>query len=293
MVKLGTFELHELTDGEFSLDGGAMFGVVPKALWHKTNPADPDNRITLALRPLLINTKNELVLIDTGIGDKCGETFREIYKIDRAATIDGSLKNLGIVPADIDVVILTHLHFDHTGGSTVKTGPGEYLPHFPKARTFIQKLEWDAAHHPDPRSRASYLPENYDPLDRPAMLNLIQGTVSAVDGVRPILTGGHTVGHQAVMIESGGETAIYWGDLIPTASHIRIPYIMGYDLFPLVTMTRKEELLALALKDRWLCVFEHDPNFGMGYLAADAKGRIGCQPIDFQPAGAQAIRGKE
>jgi glyoxylase-like metal-dependent hydrolase (beta-lactamase superfamily II) len=279
VVKIGNFELHELSDGEFSLDGGAMFGVVPKLLWQKTNPADLENRITLALRPLLVNTKNELVLVDTGIGDKCGDSFREIYKINHSSTLDDSLKKIGITPPDIDIVIITHLHFDHTGGSTTNSGNGDFIPHFPKARHFIQKLEWDVANNPDPRSRASYLKENFQPLDTGQKLNLVNGNALVVDGIRSTLTGGHTQGHQVVFVESKGETAIYWGDLIPTANHLRIPYVMGYDLFPLITMKRKEELLAEASKNHWLSIFEHDPNFGMGYLSADAKGRITCQPI--------------
>lgn len=256
-----------------------MFGVVPKLLWQKTNPADNENRITLGLRPLLINTKNELVLIDTGIGDKCTDSFKEIYKINHQSTLDDSLKKIGVAPADIDLVIITHLHFDHTGGSTIKKHEGDCIPHFPRAQHYIQKLEWEVATNPDPRSRASYLLENFQPLDTDEKLNLINGSVQIVDGVRALLTGGHTHGHQVVLVESDGEAAIYWGDLIPTASHLRIPYVMGYDLFPLVTMKRKEELTAEALQNHWLCVFEHDPNFAMGYLAQDKKGRLQCEPI--------------
>lgn len=269
-MKFSKFEIYSLLDGYFALDGGAMFGIIPKVFWQKTNPADERNRITLALRTLLVKTPDCLVLIDTGIGDKYNEKFSDIYKIDKASGMEKSLAELKISPDDIDVVINTHLHFDHAGGNT-KKGEKGIVPQFPRAKYVIQEKEWLVANNPDCRSQASYLEENFLPLKESGNLYLISGDYQVTDGIEVILTGGHTDGHQIVLITTKEKKIAYWGDLIPTVSHLNIPYIMGYDLFPLVTMKKKEELLTRAKEERWLMVFEHDPKIGIAQFTEEGK----------------------
>ncbi|MEO0092726.1 MAG: MBL fold metallo-hydrolase [candidate division WOR-3 bacterium] len=278
-MRFGKFEINPVYDGFFALDGGAMFGVVPKVFWEKTNPADERNRIQLALRTLLVKTENELVLIDTGIGDKFQEKFRDIYKVDKRFNIDESLKKIGIEPETIKIVINTHLHFDHCGGNTRFNDRGEVVPRFPTAIYYIQEAEWRYANNPDVRSKASYLKENFVPLEKFGNLRLIEGDKEIVKGIEVIKTAGHTPGHQIVLIKSETKTAVYWGDLIPTASHLNLPYVMGYDLFPLTTINWKEKLLWQALKEEWLMIFEHDPQISFGYLRQE-QGRFKCQPVE-------------
>ncbi len=264
-MKLGKFEIYPILDGYFGLDGGAMFGIIPKVFWEKTNPADERNRIKLALRTLLVKTPNELILIDTGIGTKFNEKYVDIYKIEnQELNIEKQLKELKIGLEDIEIVINTHLHFDHCGGNTkaitYENEVIEFIPTFQKATYFVQKEEFDYGLSPDIRSKNSYLKENFLPIKNKFKF---PDDEKITDGIYLIKTGGHTVGHQIVLIQSEGETCCYLGDLIPTLSHLKIPYIMGYDLFPLETMKVKEELLKKAKKEKWCLVFEHDPNVGM------------------------------
>jgi len=264
-LKLCNFEIFLISDGKFWLDGGAMFGVVPKVLWEKTNPADQHNRIEMAFNCCLVKTQNKNILIDTGVGDKLDEKFAEIYRIEKSRNISDSLNAIGLSEADIDIVINTHLHFDHCGGNT-KVESGEFVPRFKKAKYYIQRQEWEDATHPNERTKASYLKENFVPIKENGQLELIDGDKEIVPGVKTIVTGGHTLGHQSVLIESEGKTAFYLGDLIPTTSHIKIPYVMGYDLYPLDTIKKKKELLKKAVAEHWLLIFEHDSKVFAGYL---------------------------
>jgi glyoxylase-like metal-dependent hydrolase (beta-lactamase superfamily II) len=265
-VNLGDFRLHGISDGFFGLDGGAMFGVVPKPLWERTNPPDGRNRIRLALRPLLVVAGDNRILIDTGIGDKWNAEKTDIYRIEHTDTIESSLARTGFKPEDITKVVLTHLHFDHAGAATKLDSTGKPLPRFPNARYYVQQKEWEIALNPNRRSRAAYLSENFLPLQETGQLELIDGNSELVLGLELVLTGGHTPGHQIVMIRSRGETAIYWGDLIPTRSHIATPYIMGYDLLPLETMEQKEKLVTEAIAGKWLSFLEHDPEYACGVI---------------------------
>ncbi len=282
-MKFGNFELLLLSDGTFWLDGGAMFGVVPKVLWNKLNPADEQNRIELGLNCLLIQARGKNILIDTGIGDKFDEKFRNIYSVDKSRNLIGSLKEIDLNPEDIDIVINTHLHFDHCGGNTrpalLQKCKDKLVPSFPNARYFIQKGEWEDAMNPNERTCASYLKENLIPVKEAGLLELINGDTEILPGIKTIITNGHTKNHQSVLIESCEKKAIYLGDLIPTTSHIKIPYVMGYDLYPLEIIEKKKEVLSKALKEHWLLIFEHDPRIGMGYL--EKKG----DKITFQSAG--------
>jgi glyoxylase-like metal-dependent hydrolase (beta-lactamase superfamily II) len=269
-VNQGDFRLHSLSDGFFGLDGGAMFGVVPKPLWERTNPPDERNRIRLALRPLLVSSGKERVLVDTGIGDKWDSKNTDMYRIEHTDTVESSLARVGFKPDDITKVVLTHLHFDHAGAATKLDSTGKPVPRFPNARYYVQQKEWDIALNPNRRSRAAYLPENFLPLQEAGQLEIINGDSRLELALGPtlelVLTGGHTPGHQVVLIHSDGETAIYWGDLIPTRSHIATPYIMGYDLLPLETMEQKEKLVHQAIPGKWLSFLEHDPDFASGII---------------------------
>ncbi len=276
-MKIGKFETYVLSDGFFGLDGGAMFGVVPKPLWEKTNPPDDRNRIRLALRPLLVVTPSERVLIDTGVGDKYDAKFAELYRIEKPDSLISSLAQVGFNPEDITTVILTHLHFDHCGGSTIFK-ESKPVPTFPNARYIIQESEWNEALNPNRRSRASYLPENFLPIQESGQLTLVNGSQEILPGIELIHTNGHTKGMQIVRLVSEGQTAVFWSDMIPTRGHLPVPYIMGYDLYPLESMARKEQLLNQAAKEGWVSFLEHDPEFTVGRIVQRNE-RFEFEPI--------------
>jgi len=265
-MKLGQFEIYPLTDGVLHLDGGAMFGIVPKTIWEKHHPADTRNRIRLELGVLLIKAYGHNILVDTGIGNKGDKKFNDIYGVERRPLIEHSLSGCGVSAADIGLVINTHFHFDHAGGNTRKDASGRIHPTFPNASYFIQKGEWEEAQSPNERTKGSYLLENYEVLPETGCLELLEGNSEILKGISVMRTPGHTQHHQAVFIESAGEKAVFLGDLIPTATHIPLPYIMGYDLFPLITLETKRKLLEQAFEEHWLLIFQHDPKVRMGYL---------------------------
>ncbi len=277
-MQLAKFTLENITDGRFWLDGGAMFGAVPKILWNKLNPADEMNRIELALNCLLIQTPRKNILIDTGLGEKIDEKFKEMYRLERTATLLESLGTVCLKPEDIDFVINTHLHFDHCGGNTIKKDD-KLVPTFPKAKYVVQRNEWYEATHPNERTKASYLKENFLPIEQAGQLMLVDGDKEITPGIKVINTNGHTQGHQSVLIESEGKKAIYFGDLIPTASHIRLPYLMGYDLYPLELLETKKKILTQAIKENWLLIFEHDPKIIFAYLTKE-NGRTILKPCE-------------
>lgn len=284
-MTLGNLYLHSLSDGFFGLDGGAMFGVVPRPLWQKTNPPDDRNRIRLALRPLLVVTPSERILIDSGIGDKYDAEFADVYRIEKTDTIEGSLARAGFRPEDVTKVVLTHLHFDHAGGATRFDSHGRPVPRFAKARYYVQRREWDLAVNPNRRSRASYLKENFLPLEEAGQLELVDGDTELVPGVKLIRTGGHTPGHQVVQVQSAGETAFYWADMIPTRAHIAVPYVMGYDLYPVETMELKEKLVQQAAQEGWVSFLEHDPDHAAGRIIARGdKWMLEPVPVEEPPA---------
>ncbi|MBI3272601.1 MAG: MBL fold metallo-hydrolase [Planctomycetes bacterium] len=270
-MNFGDFHLASLSDGVFRLDGGAMFGIVPKPLWKKRAPPDRLNRITLGLRPLLIRTGTKNILVDTGIGAKDDLKFRRMFAVRQQEHLTASLAAEGLAPQDVDLVILTHLHFDHTGGSTLPGPDGSAIPAFPRARYVVQRGEWEDALHPTERSRASYLPPNFLPLQERGLVDFVEGDVEVAPGVRVLVTGGHTRHHQAVLVESAGRKAIYFGDLIPTTAHVDLPYIMGYDLDPLQTLLKKKELVPRAAQEGWLCFFEHDAARPAGFIRYEGK----------------------
>jgi glyoxylase-like metal-dependent hydrolase (beta-lactamase superfamily II) len=271
-MKLGAFDIYPVSDGRFRLDGGAMFGVVPKVLWEKCCPSDEFNRIPLSLTALLIRANGKNILVDTGLGPKEDGRFQRMFAVERTPTILGSLKRLDLGPDDIDLVINTHLHFDHAGGNTMREN-GNIRPVFSKARYVIQRGEFEDAFRANERTIASYRPDNFIPIDHIKQWEFLHGDTEIVPGVTAVVTAGHTRYHQSVKIESEGQVAFFLGDLIPTVSHLPLPYIMGYDLFPIQTLETKRWVLDRAFEERWLLLFEHDPAVQAGYVRKDQDGK--------------------
>ena len=277
-MKLGSFELTALSDGTFALDGGQMFGVVPKPLWEKKLPADARNRVRLALTCLLVRAGKHNVLIETGIGNKYNDKFLDIYGVEKPTTLPVDLKKTGLRPEDMDIVINTHLHFDHCGWNTRREG-GKLIPTFPCARYVIQAGEWEHALHPTERDRASYLPESFRPAE--AQTEFLEGNQEIIPGVRVEIFPGHTRDLQCVWIESEGQQACFVSDLIPTRAHLPYPWITSFDLYPLETLANKERLLPQLVAQETLVVFPHDPEVPWAKLA-EQDGRIVAQPVDSQ-----------
>lgn len=264
-LTLGDISVRILSDGTFALDGGALFGIVPRTLWERTNPPDDRNRITLGLNVTLVETAGPRILVDTGIGDKWNAKERERYRIDRSQTLLSSLAELGLRPEDIDIVVNTHLHFDHCGGNTRFDGD-KVVPTFPKARYVVQMGEWEDATHPHERNRASYVESNFLPIAEAQQLRPVQGTVEIAPGVKVVPVGGHTPFHQMIVVEGGGTTVVVPSDVLPTASHIPLAYVTGFDLFPLGSLAAKKKLLAEAVAGGHWIVFYHDPKIPLGQV---------------------------
>jgi glyoxylase-like metal-dependent hydrolase (beta-lactamase superfamily II) len=269
--------VHAIQAGGQQLDGGAMFGVVPKTLWSRRIQADEKNRIPLGMRCLLIEHDDGLILLDTGAGNKESPKFHDIYAIEnrgstgRTALEDG-IRSAGFTPDDVTLVINTHLHFDHAGGNTWRTPTGEVLASFPKARYVVQAGERAYAETPNERTTASYFPPNWGAILAADRFDFVRGAQEIVPGISVRPTPGHTPYHQSVLVRSAGETLCFLGDVVPTSHHLPLPWIMGYDVEPLVTLESKRALLADALREEWLVVFEHDAEVGFGRVAHDGKG---------------------
>jgi glyoxylase-like metal-dependent hydrolase (beta-lactamase superfamily II) len=276
--QLGGLRCHALEAGRQRLDGGAMFGVVPKPLWEKRIAPDDRNRIPLAMRCLLVEHPDGLVLVDTGLGNKEDAKFHDIYGIANAGRqgptqLEDAILEAGHRPADVAFVINTHLHFDHAGGNTVRPSgmPEEDLPTlaFPHATYVVQRGELEFARHTNERTRASYLPANFEPVDRAGKWRLFDGEGEILPGISARLTPGHVPWHQSILVESGGEALLYLADVMPTSAHLPMPWIMGYDLEPMRTLESKRALLQDAAERDWWLFFEHDPSVVMGRLERD------------------------
>jgi glyoxylase-like metal-dependent hydrolase (beta-lactamase superfamily II) len=263
---LGELELISVLDAYFHLDGGAMFGVVAKPLWERRMPADARNRITLAMRPLVVRGHGRTMVIDAGIGDKMDPKNTDIYGILRERTLEASLSGCGIGIEEVDVVLASHLHFDHAGGFTKHCGDGRLCPRFPRAEYVIRRGEWDDATHPHERNRASYLAENYVPLQEAGVVRFMEGDGDVMPGVRAVRTGGHTRHHTIIYLESRGRTAVFTADLIPTIAHVDVPWIMAYDLYPMDTLEFKRRFVREAIDREYLVLFEHDPKVAAGVI---------------------------
>ena len=262
---VGDLELISLCDGFLQLDGGAMFGVVPKPLWARQTAADEKNRILLAMRPLVVRGVRTM-LIDAGLGDKNDRKFQEIYGVDRSRNLDHTLAEAGLKREDIDIVLATHLHFDHAGGFTTRDASGRVRPAFPRAQYVVRRGEWDDARHANERNRASYITDDFVPLADAGVLQLVNDDQTIMPGVKVRRTGGHTMHHQMAIIESGGQTAVFVADLLPTTAHLPEPWIMGYDLYPMDTLASKKMFYKEAMEKNALVFFEHDPVVAAGYI---------------------------
>ena len=272
---VGSIRLHAIEAGVLQLDGGAMFGVVPKPLWERRIPADTRNRIPLAMRCLLIEAPQALVLVDTGLGNKENEKFCDIYGLSNRGSptrLEDGIRHAGFQPSDVDIVLNTHLHFDHAGGNTFADETGEVRVSFPKARHVVQRRELDFARSRNERIRASYLAHNFEPIVQAGLWDFVDGVAQVTKGVRVLPTPGHIPFHQSVTIESEGQVACFLADVCPTSAHLPLAWIMGYDLEPLVTLESKRGLWKRALEEDWLLVFEHDPRTPWGRLDPSAEG---------------------
>ncbi|MCH8304797.1 MBL fold metallo-hydrolase [Candidatus Marinimicrobia bacterium MT.SAG.2] len=272
-MQLGRYTVSAIECGELSLDGGAMFGVVPKTLWQKTNPADEQNRIKMAMRAMLIQGDGKNIIVDCGAGNKLSEKLKGIYDLDFSEySLESSVSRSGLKFEDITDVVLTHLHFDHTGGATVTDDNGGVKATFPNATYYIHQVQWDTAFNPSLRDKASYFKENYEILMKDDRLNLLEGEGELFPEIETIVVNGHTPGMILLKIKSGERTMLYSADLFPTSSHVPIPYIMAYDLEPLESMKEKERVLEQAVKEDWILFYEHDPYKVATGVTCDEKG---------------------
>ncbi len=277
-IPFGPFELTPVIDGFFALDGGAMFGVVPKPLWEKVAPPDARNRIRMAMRAWLVRGGGRTVLIDAGCGDKLDRKAAEIYRLEREYNLEHALADAEETPAAIDLVVASHLHFDHAGGFTARGADGAAVPRFPNARYSIRRGEWDDAIKPHERNRASYFAENYVPLADAGVVDFVQEDSAVAPHISVRRTGGHTMHHQMVIIEAGGQAAVFVADLLPTAAHLPLPYIMGYDLYPMDTLAFKRAFLREAVEREYLILFEHDPEIAAGYIR-ERSGKLSIERV--------------
>jgi glyoxylase-like metal-dependent hydrolase (beta-lactamase superfamily II) len=273
-MQIGNYSISLIETGDFRLDGGSMFGIVPKVLWSRTNPADELNRIAMTMHSLLIEGNGRKILVDVGVGHKEKDSFHEVYAIDFTNyTLEASLAARGIKPEEITDVILTHLHFDHCGGAT-KLENSHAVPVFTNARHYIQRRHWEHALKHTERDRASFLPHNYLPLHEARLLEFVDGDTELFPGLHLMVADGHTPAMQTVLVRQSDQVLWFSADVMPMSSHVPLAYIMGYDLFPLTTLAEKKRWLPQALDEKWVLVYEHDPYMPASRLALHAKGYI-------------------
>ncbi len=271
-MQIGDYKLMSVQTGLFKLDGGAMFGVVPKNLWQRSNAADSENRIDMCTRALLLISDKKKILVDTGIGHKLSQKLNSIYSVDYSEyTLEKSLASLGYKASDITDVILTHLHFDHAGGNTAYDEEMRAMPVFGNAVYHVQKKQYEWALNPSERDKASFFPENYKPLEDLGMISFTDGEHHYDEFITLLPVNGHTSHMQLIKVSDGDNTLLYLADLIPTAGHIPVPFIMGYDLFPLTTLEEKKKYLGLCAEKVWTVMFEHDPYNECARLIFDGK----------------------
>lgn len=270
-MRLGDLELTTVSGGRFRIDGGTMFGVVPKVLWQRVFPADARNNIAQATNCLLVRGRGRTVLIDTGYGSKLSEKQREVFCSEQGAPLLESLAAQGVAAEDVDTVILSHLHFDHAGGATQYDETGRLVPTFPNAEYVAQRVEWDTATAGWPELRGAYPQENLLPLAEGHRLRLIEGDVEIAPGICSRVTGGHTAAHQALVLVGGGETAVYLGDLCPTSRHLPVLWTMAYDLHMLETRRVKARLLGEIADAGWWLLLDHDPDHAAIRIARDDR----------------------
>jgi glyoxylase-like metal-dependent hydrolase (beta-lactamase superfamily II) len=273
-LTLGDFELTAVSDGTYRLDGGAFFGVVPKVMWEKKVEADAENYVPVGLNSVVVRTGQHTVLIETGIGNKLPERLIKIF--GQPAKLLDNLNAAGISPEDIDIVINSHLHFDHCGWNTTLRD-GKIVPTFPKAKYYAPEGEWQHGRLQLERDAISYMSENYDPLIKTGRMELLQGDQQIVPGISVRVFPGHTLHMQAVIVESGRQTACYISDLIPTSAHIDLTWVMAFDLLPLRTIESRKRYYAQSIPEKWLTMFTHDPNMPWAYVEKDERGKMAAR----------------
>ena len=278
-MKLGRFEIHVVSDGTFWLDAGTMFGIVPKVLWEQLVDVDERNRAEFALNALLVRTPDVCALIDVGLGRHYDAKTQDIFGIGPGEGLLSSLAQCGVTPEDVGLVVPTHLHLDHAGWCTRPSGDGAVRPTFPQARYVVQADELDDALHPCELTRGSYVPDHFCPLAEAGLLETVHGDAEVVTGIRVVRTGGHTLGHQAVVIESDGERCVFVGDVAPTAMHMRPTYGMAYDSFPLEVVAKKRQLLAMAEAQGALVAFPHDMRTPLARVRRNASGQFIAEAV--------------
>ena len=285
-MQIGGYTLDTVHAGFLGLDGGAMFGIVPKTLWKRRIEPDEENRIPLATRCLLLRGHGRTVLVDCGVGDKTSDKFRQIYAVDTSThDLQPGLRAAGVTAEEITDVVLTHLHFDHCGGGTRRDKDGRLVTTFPSAQYHVQRRHWEWAHK-SPREGASFLDENLDPLEKSGQLHLLEPGDATLPNMEWIVVDGHTKGQQLPLVQGEGEALLFAADLLPTAAHIAPLWIMAYDIEPLVTLQEKERVLARAAEEKWQVCFEHDPSVAVarvertekGYEAVEARAALQSEP---------------
>jgi glyoxylase-like metal-dependent hydrolase (beta-lactamase superfamily II) len=276
----GNYRVEVVPDTEFRLDGGAMFGVVPRALWSQSFPPDEHNRIRLNMNCLFVEAGRERIIVETGIGDKWTPKHEAMYGITRRRPLTDSIKAVtGYDAEEITIVVNTHLHFDHAGGNTKRDARGQVAPAFPNARYLVSRDEYEHAESPHERDRASYLPENWRPVRESGQLELKDPDYEVVPGLRMETIAGHSRTMQCVRLEQGGQTLFGFADLVPTRAHIALAWIMGYDLYPVETLEAKRRLLPQAARENWLCLFYHEPDDPLCRVA-EVEGKLKTIPYE-------------
>ncbi|HYE14832.1 MAG TPA: MBL fold metallo-hydrolase [Pyrinomonadaceae bacterium] len=280
-MQFGDYRASVVPDAEFRLDGGAMFGVVPRALWSKVAPPDAENRVRLNCNCLFVEAARERILVETGIGDKFSPRHSEMYGVRRERTLGETLREVaGCAPEDVTIVVNTHLHFDHAGGNTRLDESGRAVPAFPNARYFVSREEFEHAERPHERDRASYLPENWRPVAETGQLELKPARYEVVPGLTLEAVPGHSRTMQCVRLERGGRTLYGFADLVPTRAHLPLAWVMGYDLYPVETLEAKRRLLPQAAREGWLCLFYHDPDAPLARVHEGEGGKLTAAPCE-------------
>lgn len=289
-MRLGSLDLQIVNDGGFRLDGGAMFGVVPRVLWERRKPPDELNRIGMTTNCLLVESGGELALVDTGIGDKHEAEFRRMFGLEEGAVrLPESIRRAGYELGDVGHVVLTHLHFDHCGWNTRDAG-GRFVPTFPKARYWLNRGEVEHARAPNERDRASYMPVNWEPLFEADVVELFDDTARPMPGLEAVRTPGHNADMCVMLLDGGGgERGIYFADLVPTAAHLPYAWVMAYDLYPLQTVANKKLWLPRVASEDWLCIFEHDPETVVARLREAKPGRFEAVPLTREQQAEQPV----
>jgi glyoxylase-like metal-dependent hydrolase (beta-lactamase superfamily II) len=277
-MRFGSFQLDVVRECLFKLDGGAMFGVVPKPMWSKLQPADEQNRVEMTCNLLVIRTAEKIVLVETGMGPRWSEKERERYGLKTLIDHSRALESLGIANDQVDAIIISHMHFDHIGGAVLERD-GKLVPTFPRAKVYVQKGEYELAHKANARAKGSYRSDDFKPLEDAGLLEIIDGDTEIVPGVWAKVTGGHTSHHQVITWESDGNKGVFFADIIPTMSHLSPPWVMGYDHFPLQTCDLKNEWLQKAAQEQWLVVFDHEKGTPWGHVEQTAAGKFDWHPL--------------